>query len=180
MRRRRLIRLAALAFLACVVCVPVLYLGLAWRVRQGMQPSLIEFEGPVPLKEARRLSSLPLPDSATRIRYARYSEFIAFIEVVRFEAPLDDCRSFAETVIATYNAAHPDRCLPMIRLLPMGNRMALAGQPAAPNELLKPLNAPWFVPATIRTCMIAGERGSHQPMIWIDVDRGEVYYLLTD
>ena len=144
------------------------------------KPTIIEYDEPISLAEARRHSSFPFPESATNIRYACYSKFIAYIEVLRFEAPADDCKAFAEKVIEEHNAMNPERRVQVLRPLPASNRMLSADELTAPNKMLEPLKAPWFTPYAIRSGMIAGESGGHRPMIWIDLEKGTLYFLLTD
>ena len=39
---------------------------------------------------------------------------------------------------------------------------------------------PWFDPQSIKTGFVGGERGSHQPSIWIDAEKGIFYYHYSD
>lgn len=179
-RKRIWLRVAVVAFAGLIVCGAIFYLVLMSHLGELSKPTIIEYDEPMTLAEARRHSTLPFPESATNIRYACYSEFIAYIEVLRFEAPADDCKAFAEKAIAKHNTENPDRRTQTLRPMPASNRILAADQLAAPNKTLEPLKAPWFTPYTIRSGMIAGESGSHQPMIWIDLEKGTLYYLLTD
>ena len=43
-----------------------------------------------------------------------------------------------------------------------------------------PLSAPWFDPDTIHSGLVAGQLGSHTPVVLIDTERGVLYYFYSD
>ena len=43
-----------------------------------------------------------------------------------------------------------------------------------------PLSVPWFDPRSIKKGLVGGEGGSHQPLIWIDTEKGIFYYQYHD
>ena len=79
------------------------------------KPEILQSVQPETVEQARRrvpVSMMRLPDSAKNVEYAFYAEWIAIVEVVRFEAPVRDCRVVAEEIVAKHNAANPDHRIP--------------------------------------------------------------------
>lgn len=148
----------------------VLYLAFRPDITQSVQPETVE--------QARKhdvsMIGIPLPDSAKNVQYAFFSQWIALLELVRFEAPEEDCRAVAEAIVAKYNVECPDRKIPGLRSI---NCVPEPDQPTVGRELL---SAPWFTPQTIRTGLVAGACGGRQPMVWIDTQRGVLYYRRAD
>jgi hypothetical protein len=179
-RKRNVLRVAAIAFVGLIGAAVMSYFGLRWRISKQMKPAIMESDEPISLNEARRMSELPIPESAKRIRFAGYSEFQAFTEVLCFEAPIDDCKAFAEKVIEDHNRKNPQRTVKGLRPISPAGSTAASLERGTANRILEPLKASWFTPYSIRSGMQAGEEGSHQPMIWIDLEKGILYYLLTD
>jgi hypothetical protein len=137
------------------------------------EATVIESHGRLDLSEARQQFEFDYPESAHDIQFACYYEWIAIEEFVRFAAPVDDCVAFAEATIAQHNEAHPDR--PARELCPI----AEAGDFPEPARSTA-LSIAWFNPKAIRQGFAGGNIGSHTPQLWVDTERGIVYYKYTD
>jgi hypothetical protein len=136
-------------------------------------PSIVESQGRLTLAEAKNQLDVVFPDSAHDIQFACYRQWIAIEDFIRFEAPIDDCISFAEQTIARHNSAHPDRPIPGLSpITDVGN----SGEISRSTEL----STEWFDLAAIRNGFASGGVGSHMPQLWIDSDRGVVYFKYTD
>jgi len=162
-------REAALFGLVCVVLF-----GLAWavfsRLASNGGPTIVQSTGAITVAQANAQFPPGVPNSAKNIRYAAYNEWMAVLEVVRFEAPADDCIAHAERIIADFNAQNPDRTIPGLR--PMN---------AVPEvDRSTPLSLDWFSPESIKHGLVGGESNSHTPVIWIDTDKGVFYYQYSD
>lgn len=127
---------------------------------------------PISLEVARQELGIPLPENATNILYAQYAQWIAYEFMLKFEAPLDVCKSHALLLIERHNTNAPDR------LVPAGLRKLKETPAAIPPS--PPLNVTWFDVHKIKKGFVGGAFGSHQPTIWIDADRGILYYRYTD
>jgi hypothetical protein len=149
------------------------FVGLcAWVTWELERYDLVESGGPVDLAEARRRLPFDYPDSAHHIRFASFSQFVAFEMLIRLEAPIEDCRAVAERVIAEHNARHPDRIVP---------DLAAIGQDAHDPPIDSAhFRTDWFDIAAIGNGLVGGKRGSHTPQVWVDLDRGVFYYLIND
>jgi hypothetical protein len=127
---------------------------------------------PIALDVARQELDFPLPDGATNILYAQYAQWIAYEFMLKYEAPLEVCKSHALVLLQRHNTNMTERLVPV-------ELRALSEPPkAVPPE--PPLNVDWFDIHNITNGFIGGAFGSHQPMIWIDADRGILYYRYTD
>ncbi len=144
------------------------------------KPDIIQSVQPETVQQARQkisASIMRLPESANNVQYAFYHEWIAALELVRFDASVQDCRAVAEEIVAKHNAENPDRRIPGLRPIdPTGHDPQ---QPTFPIGT-EPLSAPWFNPEMIRTGLVAGEIGSHTPVVWIDTERGVLFYYYSD
>jgi hypothetical protein len=127
-----------------------------------------------------------LPESASNVEFAFYGEWVALTELIRFEAPVEDCIATAQRWIEAYNKDNPNRTVQGIRSLPDvvgvtklgdGPEIPVYGWPDIGTG---PLQATWFKPQEIRQGVVAGNIGSHQPTIWVDTDNGVFYYRYTD
>jgi hypothetical protein len=125
---------------------------------------------PLSVAEARHHFTFPFPDSAINVHFASYREWIAAKDFIRFEAPAADCIAAAEQLIKDHNAKHPDRTIPALSALEVVKHVV---EP-------EPLSVPWFTPQTIRKGLVGGQSGSHQPLIWVDTERGVFYYQYRD
>lgn len=127
---------------------------------------------PVSLEVARQQLGIPFPDGATNILYGQYAQSIAYEFMLKFEAPLDVCKSHAIVLIERHNTNMPDQLVP-------GELRELTEAPA-PIPPKPPLNVTWFDVHKINKGFVAGEIGSHKPRIWIDSERNLFYYIYTD
>ena len=156
--------------------VSLLLLACAGLVCCSFGPAISQSVRPETVEQARNhdvsMMGVPLPDSAKNVQYAFVSQGIALLELVRFEAPLQDCRAVAEQLVAKYNTLCPDREISGLRQLNTGPRLSWNG-----SDLLW---APWFTPQTIRSGLVAGEHGNRKPIVWIDMEQRTFYYLRTD
>lgn len=144
------------------------------------KPQIIQSVQPETVEQARQkvpVSMMRLPDFATSVQYAFYAEWIAVLDLVRFEAPVQDCRAVAEEIVARHNTENPDHRIPGLRPIDATGRNPQ--QPTFPIGT-EPLSAPWFNPETIRTGLVAGQIGRHTPVVWIDTERCVLYYYYSD
>jgi hypothetical protein len=144
-----------------------------WLFAPYGPPSIIESHGKLNLADAKKQFDLPYPDSAHDIQFASYAQWIAIEDFVRFEAPLDDCIDFAQKTIARHNAANPDR--PAAELHPITD-VSNCAELASSKEL----TTDWFDLCSIRNGLAGGSLDSHIPQLWIDTDRGVVYFKYSD
>jgi hypothetical protein len=127
---------------------------------------------PLSLGAARQEIDFPLPQGATNILFAEYSQWIAYDFMLKFDAPLGVCKSHALLLLQQHNTNMPERLVP-IELRPID-------APPEPVPAEPPLNVTWFDIHNITNGFVGGAFGSHQPMIWVDADRGILYYRYTD
>ena len=126
---------------------------------------------PLAVRQARQYLNIALPDTATNVQFARYRNWLAVLDFIRFEAPSEDCLATAKTILAQHNANNPD--------------MPVAGLSASLNpdwvvDDTSPLTVPWFDPDTIPKGQSGGNFDSQEPVVWVDTVRGIFYYQLTD
>lgn len=124
---------------------------------------------------------ISLPPEAKQVQFVDYyAGYGHFIQYVRFEAPLDVCRSHAKRIIKEHNANIRPASLQVLtdsqsfdlERARTFSSQAVSGEPAS--------QAPWFDTGSILNGEAWGERGSHKPYMLIDVDRGFFYYLCSD
>ena len=184
---RRSVRYAIYGVVA--VGVAAAGFGLWW-----LQRNMLSFDGPAtvrqtskPLTAAETQHDVPfaLPDSARNVQYWIWNGgWMAFDDRVRFEAPVDDCVATAKRIVDKYNAAqidHPDWKVPGIREMDPKSLDDLIARAGASLDLDPPANpTPWFCLESIKTGLVAGDIGSHTPLILIDTEHGVFYYRMTD
>jgi len=130
---------------------------------------------PISLQEAKKIFTFPFPKSASNIQFACYTEFLAYDVVVRFEAPSADCVAAVPAILDYEGFAkitqlsEEDRVVRPISKL-FFDKIQDTGA----------LVVPWFNPEQIRVGLETGHAGSYQPKIWIDTERGILYYQLHD
>ncbi|MCB1245523.1 MAG: hypothetical protein AB7I98_23135 [Verrucomicrobiales bacterium] len=137
------------------------------------QPDYLErFDKPLTFSQANSEPDIdfPLPHSSSNIYYGMYGDWQAYTRIVRFQAPVDECVSHIDTVIA-WN----DKTYGRTSSYPRTKVSKVARQGAG---WLEP--AVWFAPETITNGLYVGEDGSHKPQIWIDLDRGIFYFTESD
>jgi len=141
----------------------------------AMSPHVDEhFKTPLTVEQARQFDCpIPLPDSAHNIRFAHaYGGVGAFEILVRFEAPVDVCRSHVQTVVDAWNRQDNMPSSP-VKLSPITLPLRIDG----PDILLR--STAWFDKEKI----IHGETdsdGNRNPAFWIDTDRSVFYCRITD
>ena len=134
---------------------------------------------PMSLAEARGKGPgkcpIDLPGEATEIQYARYSCWQAYVDVVRFHAPVAVCRSQALKLIEKHN----EESAPDFRAFVPITFKEIHSAPDAINPCSE-INIRWFDIENIKKGVFIGEFGSHIPRIWIDEEKEIFYYLYTD
>jgi len=112
----------------------------------------------------------PVPPSSQDIYYGIYEDWQAFTLIVRFQAPVQDCLSEIDTVIA-----YDDKIYTRTSSYPRITVTNVAPQCAGCLN-----SATWFTPNTISNGIYAGQDSSHTPQIWVDLDKGIFYFMETD
>lgn len=156
-----------------LVCVAVPAIPLCWcQISWMLWDTRVEY-GPMSIGEARaKLSgySLPLPDEARSIRYASWGMGVGYEDCLRFEAPPEVCKAYAEQTLRdpTWGQWKDKPCtLREIR------------QPPDPVRLSE-LKITWFdIHHINRGLTTVGER-PYMAEVWVDLDRGVFYLLRQD
>jgi hypothetical protein len=151
---------AALAVLLCGAFSAVFFYMMRDVKNEHFQP-------PLTVEEARHLNCpIVLPDSAQNVQFEIVSGGIQAVEIlVRFEAPVDVCKSHVQTVFNAM-AGHTGRPL----LVPLDHT-------PLPEDHDMVGRAPWFDVEKIR---FGCEAQSNNTQFWIDMDRGIFYCKITD
>lgn len=154
-------RLAIVIGTYLVILAGVLVAAVLLFDRVAYQPNISQTSAPVTREAAvKYLGPNLLPPGAKNIQYylmdVPYSP--AFDTVIRFEAPLDECHAQAAAILGK-TPLQPDP------------------NPGRENHGDIPQ---WFVPGQIVHCVSGGKGFKGEPRIWIDEDRGVLYYLLSD
>ena len=118
-----------------------------------------------------------LPESANNVQYAFYHEWIAALELVRFDASVQDCRAVAEEIVAKHNAENPDRRILLVCDQSTLRDMIRSSQPFRsarsrcqhPGSIRKRFERGWW----------QGRSEATRRLFWIDTERG-VLFSLTD
>lgn len=144
------------------------------QVLPELTEPVTKVDAPISLEQARKELKFPLPDEATEIFYAGYSQWMAYEFRVKYNAPVEVCKSQALLLIERYNKENPDQKISLkfseISELPFQET----------ENTYPPLNITWFDVHNITNGFVIGGGGSYCPMIWIDADRGLIYYCVTD
>jgi hypothetical protein len=128
---------------------------------------------PLTVEQARRAECpIPLPDSAQNVQFVFAAGGIQALEIlVRFEAPLPDCRDEArrdfehEENLMGFHPPSPQQLKPILRA-PRPEDHDMVGRAA------------WFDIENIRQGVSAYDGGNTQ--IWIEESRGGFYCKITD
>ena len=133
---------------------------------------ITKVDSPITLEQARKDLKFPLPNEASDIYYAHYAQWIAYNFMIKFQAPIEICKSHAICLIEKYNKENPDKKITpeLIEII----------EPPFPAETGPPFNITWFDVHNIKNGFEIGTGAIHQPSIWIDSDRNLFYYRLTD
>jgi hypothetical protein len=131
-------------------------------------------DSPLTLEQARNNLRFPLPDEASDIYYAHYSQWIAYDFIVKFKAPVETCKSHAMLLVEQYNKneGNVDRRIPL--------KFIDITEPPLMEQIDQTLNVDWFDVHNIKNGLMISGNNPSQPSIWIDVDRNLFYYRLTD
>lgn len=130
---------------------------------------IVQSRDPLSLNDAKRLTGLPLPDSAKNIRYAKFHQWIAYEAFVRFEAPKHDCVAFAESIISEAGEERPGTIAIALK------RFADA-DPRIRTPTSSHLDIQWFDVGLIQDGLAA----DGNPQVWVDLKRGLCYYWQHD
>jgi hypothetical protein len=123
---------------------------------------------PAPFATATQASTgcgIPVPPEAKNIRVAGWSQWIAHEEYLRLEAPVPVCLRHAAVLV-------PGEALAPVP----ADQLAADARPPRPG-IFQDLS--WFDLGAARNVVGAGG-GSQRPRVWVDQNRGVLYYRLTD
>lgn len=153
--------------------IAAILLGVFFWIKHNIasKASVSVLTEPISLEEARKKLDIPLPDRASNILYAGYAEWVAYDFILKFEAPVDICKSHALLLLEEHNKQTSQEKLPL-------EFRTITETPTISGKL--PFDIDWFDIHNIKNGLLAGDSGSHQPMIWIDTDRNIFYYRYTD
>lgn len=133
-------------------------------------PSTIESPRPLSLAESKQCP-IPLPKSAHNIQYAAYADWQILDCYVRFEATPQDCLAEAKAILAQDEKTGSR--------IPESDRKfrPATSVPSYSTQYFKDLS--WFdmgrLPQDRQILEIGGDNDI-EPHIWIDQDRGVLYY----
>jgi len=130
---------------------------------------------PLTVEQARQEDCpIPLPDSARKVQFVVASGGLQALEIlVRFEAPVEVCKSHVQTVFEM-NDLHKG--------FPRLDRLLVPLDRTPPPEVGDMVGkAPWFDIDKIAHGLKAGNGSvSYEPQFWVDEDRGAFYCKITD
>lgn len=140
---------------------------LAWRFPGIRKPRVIESLGAETLHTARVRCPIPLPDTARNIQYIMWSYGSSTQAFVRFDAPVSDCLTHAETLMAPHRDQQ-DASVTATNVV----------EDAPPLCILDPteVDLSWFDLASFSGGVVFGVADSRAPMVWVDTNRGRFYY----
>ena len=131
-------------------------------------------DSPISLEQAREEVPLPLPDEASDIYYSHFRYFMAYDFKVKFNAPLEVCKSHAMDIIQKYNENKNDWDRPVaLEFIVISEPLS---QSQDSEDTYPPLNITWFDTYNIENGLEIGDN----PTIWIDTDRNIFYYSASD
>ncbi len=154
-----------LALVIAAACVCVIWLFL-W-------PRTQETATPVSREDAKGCP-IPLPPSAQNVQYQVFRQWIVYRELVRFDAPVQDCVNYIDQV---YKHARSRFGAPAFEYSSIPQEMRV------PDEYLQFLRKrvpQWFDVWNIRKGLQTTAGGGYCPRVWIDTERGTFFYMLTD
>lgn len=179
MKRKKLtttcaVILGALLVAGVVLVWLVVRAARSWerRERERYEKSVTGSVEPMSLEEAREELTVPLPDGAAEIQYACHAYGMVYDFMLKFRAPVEVCKAHALLLLAQHNARVPERAVP-------AGLRPLTRSPD-PETPLPPITVTWWDIHNIKSGFTGGARGNHQPMIWIDADRGLFYLHFWD
>lgn len=156
------------------VCfVVILGIGISLLMYKCSQPDYVKrFDKPLTYAMAIKDPDVefPLPASSSEIYFGMYADWQAYTRIVRFKAPVKDCVSHMDAVIAWSDRMnHRTSSYPRKKLSRVDHQGAGCLEPAK-----------WFTPDTITDGLYQGKDSSHTPQIWVDLDKGIFYFKETD
>jgi len=133
-------------------------------------------DSPISLEQSREELNFSLPDEASDIYYAHYRYFMAYDFKVKFNAPLEVCKSYALDMIQRYNENKYDWESHVALEFTIISEPPFMSEES--EDTYPPLDITWFDTYNIENGFKIGEGTS--PVIWIDTDRNLFYYEMTD
>lgn len=129
----------------------------------------LRYDQPMTYAEATNKPDIgfPFPPSSRNIYYGEYQDWQCYTLLVRFQAPVSDCISQIDTVIACDN-----RIINRTSTYP---RITVTNVPFQGSGDFD--SVPWFTPNTITHGIYVGTNIDHGPQIWIDTDKGIFYFM---
>jgi len=152
--------------------VAVIALSVAACRLSSVKAEVVQVSSPLSRSEADKCP-IPLPEGATNIYFAYYSDPPVYQCFVRFEAPYDQALAHVEVVFRNHARA-------MNWPFRMPNSSAITETPRLDFQPLKDLHVGWFDIGGIRKGITFGELNSWQPQIWIDTERNAFFFCVTD
>jgi len=154
-----------LAAAGVVVAVPLFgILGFSVLFRDIIS----ETKGPVSRERATDCP-MTLPPAAHDIQYASFCDgWQGAEQYVRFEAPVEECKVFAEQTLAKYVGKRTDSESP---------QLSPARHPARPPKWSK-LHTDWFDVEAIPEGLMS-PKSSRDAQVWVDTKRGIFYFYLS-
>ncbi len=165
MSRRKLVILIALPVVLVAGTIVVVVAAIGFATAPANDLRVYEPAPFATAAEASKGCGIPIPPEATNVRFAGWSQWIAHEDYLRFEAPVSVCLRHA-AVLVPGEALSP---VPSARLA----ADARAPQPGIFRDMS------WFDLGAAQNVVGAGG-GSQRPRVWVDQDRGVLYYRLTD
>jgi dienelactone hydrolase len=130
---------------------------------------VVETLSPVSLAMARTNCPIPLPDSATRIQYAAWSQGVGYEVYVRFEAPISDCLEHATNVLQPYAKQS-------------GSSIVSWAAASPPEDFPKSeaFDLQWFDISRFARGVVFSLGNHWGPVVWVDTSRQCFYFIDTD
>jgi hypothetical protein len=126
---------------------------------------------PLSREEAQPNCPITLPEGATNIQYAVWSQWQAAQTYVRFEAPVSVCLEHAKAVMQTY-AVNSGKEVTQSRVVgPLTMPLVIS-----PTEL----KIPWFDLPRFSAGVAFKVNAHPSPTVWVDTNRGCFYLELND
>lgn len=138
-----------------------------WGTPAIRKPLVHQSPGPQALKAAREHCPIPLPDSASNVQYVHWSFGSATQAFVRFEAPVSDCLTHAESLLAAHHDEQ-DASVTATRAVEEPPLLCVLD----PTEV----DLSWFDLAEFSGGVVFGVADSRAPMVWVDTNHGRFYY----
>ena len=174
MRTRNVVRL---------VCLLVCLLAVGWFVRVMYLPHPELTEKPLSLAEFnKRYGVSDFPATAKNIYFGRSSVGMGGrAYIYRFEAPIEDCIAHAKAEFDRYNEMLYDDPKDYPPSDPIPIESVPDEKPFKPDLSSYWLTRlDWFDVDRIREGLTIPREKAHHPFIWIDTDRGILYFFWTD